>query len=145
MIFERRIILILLFVFFAFSFYCPFFIVLIPFLVPQKINLHSPFKIGWLCGIFFFSIHMFGFLWVSIHNGLGIVRFLYPSLLFIYCGFYTGLWFYFLKKIGYFSVWPRRGGRLLITFLYFWFVHSGILFILVDGKGTHLRVRLFRW
>lgn len=142
MIFKRGV-LIPLFVFFAFLFYFPFLLLFVPFfLIPifysNNYNLQHPFKTGWLCGTLFFTIHMFGFWWVAFQSGVGLLRIIYPLLLFMYCGLYTGLWFYLLSKMRFVSVWYKRGGRLLVTFLYFWFVHSGIFFIFGSWEGYRL-------
>ena len=133
----KRGALVPLFVCFAFSFYIPAFLLLVFFLLLffKEPSLHHPFRVGWLCGTVFFCIHMFGFIWVAAHNGTGFVKYLYPLLLCIYCGFYTGVW---LKALMFFRGRKKRAGRLMVTFLYFWFVHSGIFFIFGRWEGYPL-------
>lgn len=137
---------IIIFVCFSLSFYFPEYLFFLPFIVLtflflsiEKIQTNNVFFWGWFVGALFFFIQMFGFLWVTIFNGNGFVRFMYPLVLMIYCGAHTGIWFYILKKISkYNALWKKYTGWFLSSLLYFVWVDRFILWPFGQIEGYSL-------
>ncbi|MCF7900037.1 hypothetical protein K9K77_00875 [Candidatus Babeliales bacterium] len=145
MMFVRGIIVPLLFVsFFSFSFYFPscFFILPFFFLVPLFYTLSCfpkyAFLQGWVGGTLFFMIHMFGFWWVSFFYGVGFLRIIYPFILFMYCGLYTGVWFFLLCTMNIWKRWQKRIGWFIVSLGYFWIIDSKIFIVFGAWEGYSL-------